>query len=203
MNKKVIILLIIILTILIGFITLYPNNSIDQTIMKLAISLPEGVYTVFYYITFLGSRTILIPFTVVGSVFLYFKSKKLQPSLVFINGTLLSYLLNELIKLIVLRPRPSLLEAVHATGYSFPSGHAMISTVCYSLFTYYLLEIIKNKKVKKLFIIFTVILIMLIGFSRVILNVHYFTDVISGFMFGGLFIMIYLKVIKKITQKSL
>lgn len=202
MNNKIIPLLFISVLVFTGIVTLFPRNFIDQTIMTLALEVSDDFYTVFYYLTFLGSRTILIPFVILGSIYLYFKTQKIKPSLVFMSGTLLSYLLNELIKLIVTRSRPSLLEEVHAIGYSFPSGHAMISTVCYSLFTYYLLKTITNKKMKILFIGITMLVIFLIGFSRIILNVHYFTDVISGFIFGGLFVIIYLEIINKKTKRS-
>lgn len=194
MKSKTIIILIISILFISGFVLLKSDNILDQIIIKLVTSDNEFIYTLFYYLTFLGSRTILIPFVLIGSVYLYYLYQKIRPSLIFMSGTLISYLLNELIKTIVQRDRPSLLEAVHAVGYSFPSGHAMISTVCYGLFTYYLLKKIKTDNIRKIILFITISLILLIGFSRVMLNVHYFTDVLGGFLIGGLFIIIYLKV---------
>lgn len=199
-NNRIAILIVSIL-IITGFIMLNPSNSIDKTIMKFILNDSVVFNTFFYYITFLGSRTVLIPFVLIASLYLYFINKKIQPSVVLMGGTLLSYLLNQLIKGIIKRDRPSLLEAVHAVGYSFPSGHAMISTVCYGLFAYYLLKNIKTKKMKQFIIILFTSLIAMIGFSRVALNVHYFTDVIGGFLIGGLFILIYLNIIKRIFSE--
>ena len=193
-------ILIISIILLLGVVLIAPNNLIDQQIMKQALN-KEGIfYSVFYYLTFLGSRIILIPFVIIGSVYLYFKTKKISYSLIFISGTLLSYVLNEFIKSIIKRDRPSIVEQVHAVGYSFPSGHAMISTVCYGIFTYFLLKTITKKKYKNLIILLTGLLIVLIGYSRLALNVHYLTDVIGGYLIGALFIIVYLEIAKRMIN---
>lgn len=203
MKKKYKLILIISIILLFGIVLITPNNIIDQQIMKNALNKEGFFYTFFYYVTFLGSRTILIPFVIIGSVYLYFKTKKFSYSLVFMSGTLLSYLLNELIKNIIKRERPSIVEQVHAVGYSFPSGHAMISTACYGIFTYFILKTIAKKKHKKLIVWLTVMLIILIGYSRIALNVHYLTDVIGGYLIGLLFIIVYLEIAKSIINKKL
>src|SRR5699024_3922258 len=77
-------------------------------------------------------------FTIVMGIFLWWLYDDWFPSFIFSGGTLMSYLLNEMIKLIVVRERPSMNVDAHAIGYSFPSGHAMISMVCYGLFIYFL-----------------------------------------------------------------
>lgn len=183
-----------------GVVLIAPDNLIDQQMMKQALN-KEGIsYSFFYYLTFLGSRIILIPFVIIGSVYLYFKTKKISYSLIFISGTLLSYVLNEFIKSIIKRDRPSIVEQVHAVGYSFPSGHAMISTVCYGIFTYFLLKTITKKKYKNLIVSLTGLLIILIGYSRLALNVHYLTDVIGGYLIGALFIIVYLEIGKRMIN---
>src|SRR5699024_2403240 len=200
MKKKYSTILIISIILLLGVVLIAPNNLIDQQIMKQALN-KEGIfYSVFYYLTFLGSRTILIPFVIIGSLYLYYKTKKISYSLIFMSGTLLSYVLNEFIKSIIKRGRPSIVEQVHAVGYSFPSGHAMISTVCYGIFTYFLLKTITKKKYKNLIILLTGLLIVLIGYSRLALNVHYLTDVIGGYLIGALFIIVYLEIAKRMIN---
>lgn len=46
-------------------------------------------------------------------------------------------------------------------------------------------------------------LVLLIGFSRYILNVHYLTDIVSGFLFGGIILIVFIKIYKKIVQLRL
>lgn len=197
MNEKRVKILLISIIIITGYIILFPDNLIDLKIMTSRLEENELLFTFFYFVTFLGSRIILIPFVIIGSSYLYFKFRSFQPSIVLISGTLLSYVLNELIKLVVKRVRPSIMEEVFGIGYSFPSGHAMISTVCYTIFVFYLLKIIKEKRRRQLIIISTITMLLLIGYSRIVLGVHYFTDVLGGYLFSLLFINLYLKIINK------
>lgn len=88
-------------------------------------------------------------------------------------------ILVEIIKTIVKRPRPPH-YLIEVSGYSFPSGHATLSTAL--AFSLYL--ILKDKVNKKILLIFCIIYPLLISFSRVYLNVHYLSDVIAGIGLG-------------------
>jgi len=80
------------------------------------------------------------------------------------------------------RPRPSGETLTAAYGYSFPSGHAMMSVALYGFLI--LLLCAKRHKHRKLWVTALLLLIFLIGISRVYLNVHYATDVLGGWFFG-------------------
>jgi len=142
------------------------------------------IYTFFRFITEFGSRTFTIPFVVVMSIVLFFLYRKFIPVLIFAGGTYAVHLLNQWIKGIIQRERPSILEEANALGYSFPSGHAMISIVCYGLACFFICKIVRNKRVVKVLQLFFSLFIFLIGISRYIINVHYLTDVAAGFVFG-------------------
>src|SRR5699024_6419265 len=103
------------------------------------------VYNLAFYITKLGSKSFLIPFTFVVCAFLLLIYRNILPAIVIASGTLLTHLFNDLIKGIIKRERPSLLAEANATGYSFPSGHAMIPVVFYGLLLYYTNKKVKNK----------------------------------------------------------
>src|SRR5699024_4945758 len=139
-------------------------------------------------------RQFLIPFVLLLSILLLFLYRSILPSIVFAGGILLTHLLNQLIKLKVERTRPSILEEANATGFSFPSGHAMISLVCYGLLCYFLNQKMKRKWMRKVLQIVTTLLVFFIGISRYFIHVHYMTDVVVGFVTGGgiLIILIYL-----------
>jgi undecaprenyl-diphosphatase len=147
------------------------------------------IYTVFRYITELGSQEFLVPFVIIVGILMWVVFKSWLPALIFSGGTLLSHGLNLLIKHIVERDRPSILEAANAEGHSFPSGHAMISMVCYGLLAYFIAKKIASTKLTLAVQIFFSLLIFLIGISRYVINVHYLTDVIAGFIIGYLLLV--------------
>lgn len=146
------------------------------------------VYEVFRWITEFGSKSFLLPFTIFMSFFLWYFLRNWLAGFLFGAGTLGSHLFNSVIKELVERERPRILIEANAEGYSFPSGHAMTSLVCYGLLAYFLMKKITSQKVKISIKIAFSLLIFLIGISRYVINVHYLTDVLAGFIIGGGFL---------------
>lgn len=92
--------------------------------------------------------------------------------------------LNKLLKLFFERERPNLLSQYDGVGYSFPSGHAMGSFIFYG-FLAYLVSTSPIPRWAKLSLSFVLLsIILLIGFSRVYLGVHYLTDILAGYTAG-------------------
>ena len=88
-----------------------------------------------------------------------------------------------LIKYLVHRTRP-VTGLIEASGYSFPSGHALISTLFCSLIIFSYKDHFKNKFLKFIFVTFFTLIAVLISSSRVYLSVHYLSDVIVGVLIG-------------------
>jgi len=109
--------------------------------------------------------------------------KKWYHSLLFLFSMILALLSELLIKLIIQRARPEN-ALINVSGYSFPSGHATMAIIFFSLLLYSFKDDIRNEALKKSFIAANIVLFLLIGFSRVYLNVHWFSDVIAGFSLG-------------------
>lgn len=97
---------------------------------------------------------------------------------------------NKLLKDLISRQRPDLDHLAHVDSLSFPSGHAMVGLICYFFIAYLVIEELKSATAKKLVILFTALLLLLIGASRIILQVHYPTDVIGGYAFGYIWVML-------------
>ena len=90
----------------------------------------------------------------------------------------------------VSRPSDSV---VFALGQSFPSYHATISTVFF-LILIYIFSTYPRKLVRIIFITFSIGMIILVAFSRVYLGAHWFSDVVSGVILGGVisYVLIYI-----------
>jgi membrane-associated phospholipid phosphatase len=96
-----------------------------------------------------------------------------------------SSLLNNAIKMAVDRARPHLADPVaSASGRSFPSGHAQAAIVGYGILILVFLPAIP-RRMRPWAMAIASLLVLLIGFSRIALGVHYFSDVIGGFLIGG------------------
>ncbi len=97
--------------------------------------------------------------------------------------------LNYLLKEVFARARPALWDyIVHAVHYSFPSGHAMVSTAVYGYIGYVLAK--EFPQWRKPIVAATVALILAIGFSRLYLGVHWPTDVLVGYAAGLLWLIV-------------
>lgn len=141
-------------------------------------------------ITFLASPT----FIIIALIFLIiFIKNKVFSFLIFIN-TINVFLLNQGLKLIFSRPRPEF-KLIEEAGFSFPSGHAMISLSFYGFLIFIIWHM--NLKHKNLLTILLVILIILVGFSRVYLGVHYPSDVLAGFVLSLAYLLIFIKIVKQ------
>ena len=116
---------------------------------------------------------------------------------------LLSVYVNAGLKEIFQQPRPfdilAEIQKVHASGYGFPSGHAQSSLIVWGSIAYWEKQIwIRN---------LSVLLILLIGFSRIYLGVHFPTDILGGWLFGGLILglsyFIFLKIKLDFIQRNM
>ena len=128
------------------------------------------------------------------------RNKKIN-IILFVSLIIATLINNYVFKLIFARERPNINPIVIESGYSFPSGHSMISMVFYGSLIYLAYKYIDNKIFKYVIITCLSLLIILIGFSRIYLGVHYFSDVISGFILGICYLIFSGIIIKKIIKK--
>lgn len=147
----------------------------------------------FIHFTELGSALAVIIVAIIAIVLV--KGKKEMCSIVF--ATIFPTVLNQVLKGIVRRPRPPMeRRLITQGGYSYPSGHSMVSMCLYGMFIYLIWTKCKNKPLK---IIATILLgsfILLIGISRIYVGVHYPSDVLAGFCIS------FILLIEIITRKS-
>lgn len=145
------------------------------------------------FITNFGGAIFLIGLTVL--LIILIKNKKIGLS-ILVNLAIVTGL-NQLLKRILQRPRPTEFRIVEETGYSFPSGHSMVSMAFYGYLIYLIYKYVKNKYIKWISIILLSILICVIGISRIYLGVHYASDVLGGFLISISYLIIYISVVNK------
>jgi len=99
-------------------------------------------------------------------------------------------LLNEILKLVIRRPRPPYAAAfIHDSSWSFPSGHAMGSLIGCGMLAYLVVTLWIHRRSRQISIVIgAALLIVTIGLSRLYLGVHYFSDVVGGYAAGVLWL---------------
>lgn len=145
------------------------------------------------FITNFGGAIFLIVLTI--TLIILIKNKKIGLS-IFTNLAVIT-ILNQILKRILQRPRPTEYRIVEETGYSFPSGHSMVSMAFYGYLIYLIYKYVKNKYLKWTLITLLSFLIVSIGISRIYLGVHYTSDVIGGFLISISYLIIYITATNK------
>lgn len=148
----------------------------------------SGMTKAMIVITNFASAAVLI----ILSIILLYQVKNKKVGMYIIINLVLVFLLNQILKHTFNRNRPGIHPLIEASGYSFPSGHSMISLGFYGFLIYLICKNIKNKKMKILYSFLLGIIIFLVGISRIYLGVHYATDVLGGFLFGFLYLIFYI-----------
>ena len=188
-EKKLLYILGFVFLFLIIMIKVKSILYIDNLFFKyINIYKTDKVSTIMKYITSMGDAKVLIGLALTSILVL--KDKLLSLS-INLNLFLISTL-NYLIKLIITRPRPNISSIIKVSGYSFPSGHAATSLAFYGFIIYLIYKNVNNKHLKAILISFICLLIILVGVSRIYLNVHYFSDVMGGYIFALLYLIIFI-----------
>lgn len=154
------------------FVVLGAVDPMNTFVYEWLQPLPDRVFA---YVTELGSAQVIVGLSILGLLFWYWRGNRIEAwrlALVGI-GTLL---FTQVLKLVYGIDRPLIDASLDATTYSFPSGHASGSLALYGLIAY----VLYRKKQSRVVIFILLCLVFAVSLSRVILNVHYFSDVLGG-----------------------
>ncbi len=148
----------------------------------------SALTTIMMGVTMLGDWRVLTALGVIFGIVWWrrgHRSRVVMLVLAYLGGAGL----DQLLKLIFHRMRPETAGSVITVqGYSFPSGHAMMSLCFYGMLIYLLVHE-RSHVVRVLGLIGAIVLISLIGLSRIYLGVHYPSDIVGGFTAGFVWLM--------------
>jgi undecaprenyl-diphosphatase len=146
-----------------------------------------------------------ILWVVVVVVAIYYLVKRHWAHLgIWLIGIAGAELLTQVIKMTFQRARPVFDHPLlTALNYSFPSGHALVSLVMYGLLGYFVLLNLHNAWSRNIAVIVTVLLVLLIGISRIYLGVHYLSDVVAGYAAGTIWLTLCIDAMNYIETKHI
>ena len=127
--------------------------------------------------------------------FYLFQKKRKKEAICLIFLTVVSFSLEQLIKIVTQRIRP-LNAAVLEKTFSFPSGHAIMAIIFFGTLVYLFENHIKSHKKRNFLTILSVLFITLISSTRIYLNVHWFSDVLASFALGTFLLISYIIIIQ-------
>lgn len=149
----------------------------------------DGMITVFIWITDLGGSAALVAVALMttGLLWAHCRRHMIAPLWLTILG---SQITTNAVKYVLARQRPEFVTEVAAVTPSFPSGHAASAMAVYGFIAYIVATELMTTRQRFEVIYWTAVLICLIGFSRMLLGVHYASDVAAGFLLGGFWLLL-------------
>jgi len=150
---------------------------------------------IFLWITLLGKWLVAMVIMLVVAVIFYFKGYKkyIIPFFISVGGSFLTGFLG---KIFWHRPRPLEVAVYLEKSWSFPSGHAILAVSLYGFLIYFFWKNLKKRKNKIVALVFGLLIIIVIGFSRLYLGVHYLSDVLVGYLIGVFWLLISMAVVE-------
>lgn len=169
--------------------------SLDVGLLQYLYSIRTTPLTYFFIdVSELGRSEIVLGITVAAALFFILWKRYADIAGLFVSALGSSAVLL-ILKYAVHRPRPEWWYQAYSEGpnYSFPSAHAGLSMALYGFLMYLLLQSAPTQ-FRRFCIACLPVLILLVGLSRLFLGVHYFSDVIAGFLVGAIFVYVGIQV---------
>ena len=158
-------------------------SAVDADVNSWAVSIQSTGFTQIAKIIHYGfGTTALSIITLLIAVYLLYKRYR-NDALLLVGVMLGDFVIVAILKRLIHSARP-LNGILQETGFSFPSGHATAAVVFLGLLTYLIWQHFKSRNVKILSGVLFVLLSLLVGFSRIYLNVHWLSDVVGAYSLG-------------------
>ncbi len=176
------------------------DGALDEALFKFANShtSPQTTQVMKVISFFASAEYLMVVPPLVVMVFSFFERLRWYGLKVLLIS-LTSSVLNQAMKRYFERPRPAI-AMLEQSGLSFPSGHAMIGGSFYGLLIYIVWKTVPDPVWRWSLTILLSLLLLLIGYSRIYLKVHYATDVLAGYAMGLLWLILSVYLLRKLEQ---
>ena len=157
----------------------------------LAVGEGNPIHTLMEVITKLGSVPFLTFATISLAIYLFLARKHSNQTAIFLLINMIGIsLMTTILKDFFHRDRPGIFEQYDGTGYSFPSGHTTGSISFYGFCAYLVWLHVRETWKRVILTAFLLLLALMISFSRVILAVHYVTDIVAGAAIASIWLLL-------------
>lgn len=189
------------------FAALADEVNEQETIVEIDLAIAESLHQhvteaqagLYWFITLFGSQGVFIIALALGLYFLY--TRRWKSALIWLIALGGGQVLNLLLKAAFARPRPLYAERfVQEINSSFPSGHAMLSMICYGMIAYLAMRLTSNRITRILIGFTAAMIVVLISISRMYLGVHYLSDVVAGMAAGGLWLSVCVTAMERLRR---
>ncbi len=176
--------------------------AIDLWFAQLMLSLRAPFFvSVFEGVTFFGSVLAIISIAGLVALFLLFSPRRQQYLAGLVTAIVGAAATGYALKELVARARPDgLIPAIAETGFSFPSGHSAASMAFYGFLAFLIFRL--YPEYRKAALLIAAGIIILIGFSRLYLGVHYLSDVLAGYALGALWLFIGIRLADRLRSSD-
>ena len=166
-------------------------NGLDRSVLDWFVEHRAAwVNTAMQVATTLGSSAFLIPLLLAISAWYWRRHGTTRPFTLLALAYGGSYLGSQSVKVLVGRPRPPAGVVIgHYSSYAFPSGHAMESAAVYGMLAVVLAATMSRGRSRLAVRIASVLIVTLVGITRLYLAAHWLTDVLAGWCFGTLWFL--------------
>ena len=194
MKKWIAFGLLLIFTGFAMLVFVFGNTAMDERIDQAIRGMRSEKLTPFVIaITQFGSFKVELLIALICALWLLIRYRAIAKTSALLGSLIGAILLNTALKNLFQRPRPELERLMEATGYSFPSGHAMMTSAFYGMLTYLIWLYFKERSrpvAGAAIAAIGAIWIILMGVCRIYLGVHYTTDIVAGFAAGGIWLVV-------------
>lgn len=178
------------------------TTKIDENVLSwIDKNFSEALTPFFEIISELGSK---IGIGIIGVAFvlwLWWKKRDYIGVAIFAVAIAIGNAVNNILKEMIGRERPISANAAELDSLSFPSGHAMVGLITYMLLAYYLQREAKSSSIKWMIGVVAGIVILLIGLSRNVLQVHFPSDILGGYFIGYLWAYFFILIDKSLRKR--